>query len=200
MENLLSCSRTLYDKDLLDKSLEIRSLKSIMSIMVNSIKQADMYELGMKCTENEQYDEAIYFFMETERHPEAITRYKLRAYSQIGICYCVKKNWDKSIEYHQKAIDLSGYEAFTFLSMARTYFFMEQYKKGIDICSIIVKNTPKKRDVYTILGGLYVLDEQLDKAIEIYEEGLKLFPGDKHLIKWITDAKKLYKDKFIFLV
>ena len=185
MENFILCSKTLYDKDLLDKSYEICNLKSIMSIMIDSLNDVQIYELGVRCVEEKKNEEAIYFFKYILQKYESC-EYIYDVYSRLGRCYCYKKNWKESLYYHKKAVDLSKYNNFTYFGLARVYFFMKEYSKAIDIAQIILKNAPENKDAYIILGGLYRLTGENQKAMEIYESALKIYPEDKQLVERIN--------------
>ena len=188
MENFLLCSRTLYDKDLLDKSHEISNLKNIMSIMIDNLDHEKIFDMAYECLGKKKIEESIYFFNQVLEKCED-SHYIYRAYSYLGRCYAYKNNWDQSIKFHQKAIDISGFQEFTYFGLAHAYFYMGEYDQGISICKIIIENIPENKESYIIMGGLYTLTKQTKLAIETYKKALELFPGNEHLIKALEKHK-----------
>lgn len=187
MENFLSCSRILYDKDILEKAKEISDLKKIISVLIKDSDNERLFKLGNECLENKQIDEAMYFFKEAinKENPNYIY------YSYIGRCYSYKKMWEKSIFYHTKALELCDDVFLPYIGLAQSYFGMKNYDKSIQTCNELLKIKPDKKDIYIILGGLYLITGQEKDAYNIYKKANELFPRENYFIKILSDFKDI---------
>jgi tetratricopeptide (TPR) repeat protein len=65
--------------------------------------------------------------------------------------------------------------------MALAYAYKKDYKKSIKILTPLKQHPDVKPIVYQLLGNSYDHNKQSKKAIEIYDEGIKLFPDYPNL-------------------
>jgi CubicO group peptidase (beta-lactamase class C family) len=106
-------------------------------------------------------------------------------YSKKVINTCLNKGIEEAkivikeskLELSEDELNAKGYE------MIKRGF----YKKAIDIFSLEILSFPKSYEAYDSLGEAYMMDGQINKAIENYKKSLKLNPEN-------TNAKEKLKE------
>jgi tetratricopeptide (TPR) repeat protein len=101
-------------------------------------------------------------------------------------------NIEKSIKLLEQAEELDPENVDYPYEIAYAHYLSQNYKEVIEILNRLVKN-PKANDrVHQMLGNAYDMDGKPDKAIEVYDHGLSLFPnsGELHLERGAMELKK----------
>lgn len=108
--------------------------------------------------------------------------------------------FDESIKILKACEKVDGEDYAYPYEIALAYTYMGKYKKAIDVLEKIKEYKGIQADYYQLLGNNYDMNAQSDKAIEVYEEGIKLFPnaGALHLEKGIVyESQQKYSDAII---
>ena len=104
---------------------------------------------------------------------------------QKGIELYDKEKYDDAIdEYKKVPINDTLYSDAQY-ELGLTYVALEQYKNAQEVFNDLLDykiNYSNKYQVYMMLGNAYDMDKQPEKAIEIYTEGIKLFPYQHNLL------------------
>ena len=89
------------------------------------------------------------------------------------------KKYEEAIEVYQKvSMNDTNYSAAQ-IEVANCYFYQEDYKNAQDVLSELLDlKLPysKKHIIYKMLGLAYEKDRQFEKALEVYNKGIALFP------------------------
>ena len=108
-----------------------------------------------------------------------------------GIPYHDKGDYEGAINKYNKALKLDNDNLLALSEKALSLLSMKKYDESIIECKKIIEKYPKEnslKSVYVTYGN--ALDElkKTDQSIEIYDEGLKLFPDyyQLHFNKGIT--------------
>mgnify|MGYP000853179619 CR=1 FL=1 len=105
--------------------------------------------------------------------------------------------YEDAIKMFKEAQKLDPQSSAPQYEIALTYSVMKKYEDAIEILEKI-KNKPDAEDSYwSLLGSCYDLNDDRDKAFEIYEAGLKKFPksGRLYLEMGVTNAMEKEYDK-----
>jgi tetratricopeptide (TPR) repeat protein len=150
-----------------------------------------------------KYMEAINYEKEVlqkyQRQNNFINAY--HAYNIIGFNYLKLSNYDQSIFYYMKAIELSKEIKFmpdsgTFFNLSMAYYHTENYVESIKYAEFTYHTGKDNNDPTFQLMGLSQLAQCYDqmgdneKAKEYYDECLNFIPGLENL-----EFKKLLKDR-----
>ncbi len=109
-----------------------------------------------------------------------------------------KKQYTEALDYFQTIVDSSPLHYKANFNKGNTLFRMEKYAEASEIFVSITELAPTRRDrskVYHNLGNAFLLNKQLDDAIEAYKEGLRLNPGDEETRYNLAFAQKLKKEQ-----
>lgn len=97
-----------------------------------------------------------------------------------GIEYHKKGQYDKAIEEYDKALIFDKDNIFAYSEKAMTLLRQKREREAIKLCEKAIEIHPKHsslESIYITLGTCYSHLEMPYKAIEKYDEGLKLFPN-----------------------
>ena len=151
-------------------------IKSLMNIdkKESSIHAARLDFIGVLKTQQADYAGAVkYMLMALNIYKEQGTQAPARQYQNLGGLYFYLAQWQKSIEYSQKAIELknepSKSMANLYSNIGASYINLDQYEKAesnllesIKISNTVGSDTGSAR---INLGTLYRNQKQYDKAI-----------------------------------
>lgn len=168
--------------DAFNTSLQISPKYSVQVQEFKSKYFAQAFNSGVALIKQNQYEQAA------ENYKTCIEIFpkKIESYINLGYIYTLMKNDSAAIEINKKAIlaDSSNLEVHTSLGML--YYRTKQYEKAIDAFKPVIKVS--KPDSKNYLDGLYCtalsydLLQQTDKAIETYNNALKVTPDNKDII------------------
>ncbi|MDX2360924.1 MAG: tetratricopeptide repeat protein [Crocinitomicaceae bacterium] len=87
----------------------------------------------------------------------------------------------KSIKMLKEAIKLDGTNFNFPYEIGLAYYKLENYKKSIEYLTETLSYDDITDQCYTMLGNAYDMNGDPDRAIEIYDDGLKVFPRSGRL-------------------
>jgi len=99
------------------------------------------------------------------------------AYDQLGLAWFRKNNYDKSLEYYNKAISLNPGKANTYSNMGFIYFYNRDYEKALELYNLAVTINPFFSDAWLNLGSTYGTLGRYNESINAF---LKCITYDKN--------------------
>jgi tetratricopeptide (TPR) repeat protein len=102
-----------------------------------------------------------------EIYPENFT-----AYSNLGLVYFNKKEFQKAADTFKKSTDLKENVVESWYYAALAYLNMNDYTNGINCLEMAKKHSSTIPEVYYYLGKAYMATNNLDKASENYQYAL----------------------------
>ena len=98
--------------------------------------------------------------------------------TQTGLEYFEKKDYEKAINFFQKAIELNGGDFWTYNNIATAYYHQEDYNNAIEFYLKTLNLNQKAPDVYMNLANAYKANGDLLSAFEILTIGLEKNPDN----------------------
>lgn len=86
---------------------------------------------------------------------------------------------DEAITYYTKAIDIDPRNAVYYCNRAAAFTSMGNHAKALDDCRLSISIDKKYSKAYSRMGLIYSKMEKFDRAIECYDEALKLDPNNE---------------------
>jgi tetratricopeptide (TPR) repeat protein len=114
------------------------------------------------------------------------------AYSNRGVAYTKKGELDKTIEDHNKAIELKPKEAKAYLNRGNAYGDKGELDKAIEDFNKAIELNPELADAYNNRGLTYKNKGEFDKAIE---DGNKAIDLDPSFADAYNNRGLVYKEK-----
>jgi len=96
-----------------------------------------------------------------------------------GITYHDKGDYEGAISKYDKALELDKDNLFALAEKAFSLLSLQKYEESIKCCQYAIEIHPGKKtlkSVYVTYGNALDGLKKTDKSIEIYDEGIKLFP------------------------
>lgn len=106
----------------------------------------------------------------------------LRAYA-----FAEAKDYEKSIPYAQKALELGGDPAVIYPFLAKTYFELGRYSEAEDAARKGIAQSPKDPEVLVTMAGIHLQRKEPNKAIALFQKVVSLDPN--HLLANTVLAK-----------
>jgi tetratricopeptide (TPR) repeat protein len=109
-----------------------------------------------------------------------------------GIVFHDKNDYKSAIEKYDKALEADKDNLRALAEKALTLLSLEKYEESIKLCKKAIETYPKDdllSSVYVTCGNAYDMIQQPEKALDMYNQGLKIFPS----------YYQLYFNKGIFL-
>ncbi len=154
--------------------------------------------IGVDPEIREEFNTAI-SMLNDEKYPEAIRLLKgvtgktskfTAPYINLGIAYARTGEMDKAEKSLKQALEINAKHPVANNELGIVYRKTGQYKKALEHYRIAVNTYPDFLPARKNLGvfcDIYMQD--LDCALEQYEEYLKRRPGDEKVKIWIADVK-----------
>ncbi len=98
------------------------------------------------------------------------------AYINMGKSYNYKGEYDKALEYFQKAIELNPKNDDAYSGMGVSYYQQKEYDIAIESYQKAIELNPKNDNGYLIIGGSYYNKEEYDRALEYFQKAIELSP------------------------
>lgn len=101
-----------------------------------------------------------------------------------GIAYHDKGDYDGAIDKYNKALEKDNDNLMALSEKALTLLTMEKPEEAILVCQKAIAKHPGEKgnaDVYTAYGNALDALNKTDQSLEIYEQGIRYFPGDYEL-------------------
>lgn len=126
-------------------------------------------------------------------------RQKAQELLKNGIKLMDEGKFEESISVLEEAIALDPEPLDYTYELGFAYYLKKDYEKSISICKTLLSHKDVIDRVYQLVGNSYDLLEQPDKAIEVYETGMKAFPnsGRLYLEAGVVERKRGDHDKAI---
>ena len=113
-----------------------------------------------------------------------------------------RENYPKSLDYLQKARRLDKKNKLTRENLIQVYlnyswqlFRSEKKSSAIELLGEAKKLFPENMELPVLLGEFYLRDDNLDKAIDIWEETLRKLPDSPHLQSRLETVYRLKSGK-----
>jgi len=148
--------------------------------------------LGVVLYQMGRYDEAIREFEKVLS--DVLYKTPQQAYLNLGLVYFAKGDMRRAVFYFKKAISIDPGFALAHANLGFTYFELKSYdeaKESLERASELLKKMPGSEinlaEVALYLGRIYLIKKNYKKAVEFFEEVIKLAPG--------TNMEKEAKEK-----
>jgi len=86
-------------------------------------------------------------------------------------------NYDKAIEYYQKAVETDSTYFDAYHNLGNTFSQILDFDKAIEYYSKAITIKDTVANTYFALGGVYAQKQDYDKVIELFKKGLRLKPN-----------------------
>ena len=119
-----------------------------------------------------------------------------------GIAYYDKGDYEGAVVRYDMALGLDSNNVVAYVEKAMTLLALKKYEETIDCCRKTIEKFPGNESLatlYVTYGNVYDEIKKTDKSVDIYNEGLKLFPDyyQLHFNKGITYASVKKYDEAI---
>ena len=142
------------------------------------------YEKGIEATKSAQYEQAIEFFNKALKE-ENSNDAKASALYNIGFCYGLMKNFDKEIEYYNKALDIFPYFQPALYDLGEYYYNNNDLNNALKIYEKLIVINPEYEDAYYMLaliqndlGNKEESMKNMQKAADLDSSEAKKFLGE----------------------
>ena len=110
-----------------------------------------------------------------------------------GVAFHDKGDYEGAISRYDKALALDKDNFLALSEKALTLNAMEKYEESVACCKKVIEANPTEKDmgsVYVTYGNAYDGLKKTDKSLEVYDQGIKLFPDyyQLHFNKGVTLA------------
>ncbi|MEM9424019.1 MAG: tetratricopeptide repeat protein [Spirochaetota bacterium] len=102
------------------------------------------------------------------------TRVDIRVLTSVGNCYRKLRNFNKSLEYFQKAEKLDSKNFYVLYGMADSYRGLMNFEKAMEYWDLILRSGHNNQFVLTRAGDTAAASKQWDKARQFYERALAM--------------------------
>jgi len=131
---------------------------------------------------NFRRDALTFWTFESKRHPDVLSMINL------ADAYYAAKNFDKALEYYQKAASVDPKSIRAYEGQARLAREAGQWGRLIEACQKIIAINPKMPLAYLDLGEAYRVLGEKKQAVETYSRLLSLFPDDEKIDVKVIEA------------
>ncbi len=100
------------------------------------------------------------------------------AFTNRGLAYKSKGQWDKAIADFSEAIRLNPDFAEAFTNRGNIYYGQGQFDRAIEDYDKAIDLKPDLAEAFGNRGNVYRKKGQFDRAIEDYDKAIRLKPGD----------------------
>lgn len=102
------------------------------------------------------------------------------ALTRIGDCFAKAGNKDKAVLFYNKALDI-GYDFFAHIGIAKIYIANDRIDKAIEIYEKLQQSENNNSRYYYEYITCCFQSAQKDKAIQLYNKAIALFPGNAQI-------------------
>ena len=162
------------------QAIALRNSKRINKKLRNEIENKILSSCNSDVIENDYLRDEI----------DNIKDKKIQSLFEKGNTYYYKGNYDKAIEYYEKAIELKSDDE-VYYNMGYVYCNKGNYDKAIECYEKAIELKPDKNEAYNNMGNTYYYKGNYDKAIEYYEKAIELKPN----LTTYNNLKFLYRNK-----
>ncbi|MBM4053766.1 MAG: glycosyltransferase [Planctomycetes bacterium] len=122
--------------------------------------------------------------------------YDYSAYNGLGFCYGSLGEWEKAVDFLEKAILANPKYSTTYKNLAACYSAMGNNTEAINTLLRSISENIADQEIFIRLGELFIKQQDYKQAVVYYEKYLKLCPEDKNALlklSWCYE-KSGYKD------
>ncbi len=159
-----------HPQEAIDVLLEVKKIKPDLPYLYLS--------LGHDYAEQDRPIEAVAFYQQELTNNKAGDKeLNSRVYGNLGVAYKRLKEYEKSIEANQKAIELDPTFPYPYQNLGSTYQKLKDWDKAIEygLKAISIQSYPA---AHSSLGSAYYGKEMYPQAIEQFKSSLEQYPAD----------------------
>ena len=140
----------------------------------------EIYNYGYArfCQENGERKKAIAIYEKFLENTDS----KSDVYRELYTLYTGDGKYEKALDILNKAEEFEGYSIQTTLEKIQIYFYLGRTDEGLGLAKHIVAENPDDTRYKTLLGNVYNMTEEYDKAEEIYLQVLSENPDDAYVM------------------
>jgi len=138
-------------------------------------------------------DELTYAEESFKRAMEVDSSYNVVYYSNMGIIYALRREYDKAIEFTKKALSSKEAEYFFYNNLGNIYYLKNDYESAVASYEKAIELNDKWLMPKFNLALTYEKIERKDLAIQIWQELLKFSGYNKEAIKHLARLDKKLK-------
>ncbi|MBU1747091.1 MAG: tetratricopeptide repeat protein [Chloroflexi bacterium] len=110
------------------------------------------------------------------------------------------QNYNKSLEYYQKAVELSPHNAQLFNELGQTYQLLGQLDMAEQTYQHSLELDPLYVNTYVLLGELYRSEGNITQTLELYTNGVHTFETSQpylkdSLVQLLTEVGRVYLER-----
>jgi len=113
-------------------------------------------------------------------------------HTNLGAAYSRQDEYQKAIQYYQKAIQINPALAKPHYNLGLSYHDLEEYEKAIQYFNKTIQLRPRFPKVYNNLGTTYIAIGNYEKAIQCYRRAIQLKPDFVDAQRNLEKALHLY--------
>ena len=124
---------------------------------------------GIYCVLGEIKDDVTYF----EKAVEVSGGKYAKAYRCLGRYYFVKKDFEKSILYNEKALAMNAFFPNVWFNLGYIYLQRNEHKEALRCFAKVVQIDNAQPDAWSNMGACFMETSQFKQATNCFEQGLK---------------------------
>jgi len=124
------------------------------------------YYEALRLRENQQYDQALEAFLLCY----SIDPLNAGLHSDLGLLYASIGFMEESVLHFEKAAELQPSNWWYNVRLINLLSERKKYEQAVKLAAELQQKFPYKEDVYFMLASLYTQTQQLNKAIEAYDQ------------------------------
>ena len=171
----------------------ISALVAVLKMSPNFYQKSEvLYKLGMIFAKTNQIQQAISYFQNSILTNTFTQKRKTDTLLKIGLLYEEQKNYSQAMkEYEAASIsDKSNFKIYQHLAWCS--FQMNNIDKALEYCKTVEGLKQGQADTLYIQGRCYMAQDDLKKALELFQEAAFKYPGEAAY--WATLAIVYYKN------
>ncbi len=100
-------------------------------------------------------------------------------YNNLGNLYRKQKSYSKAVEAYNKSIELQPAQINAYVNLANLYIYdLKDYDKGNEVFTNALAQNSSNVDIRIMYAKIYEQHKQNDKAIDMYQEVLRIDPNN----------------------
>lgn len=97
-------------------------------------------------------------------------------YMNLGLACAKIKQWEKAVEYTEKAVELSPQNLLAYLQLTRICVMSERLDKGRKILESVIKSFPQSAEAHYQMGELLLKQNEPQSAMNEFEQAKRWMP------------------------
>ena len=143
--------------------------------------------LGLECASRQDWEKASQYYLKAIQINDKF----LSAYQNMSFVNIQQQKWSEAKKNLQKILTLDPDNPFAHSTMAQVFYMLQDYTNAIRHIKIAINKQPPQSNLFFNLGMMYEKNNQIQKAIEAFKDGLKLSPYDQRARKKIEELQGL---------